>query len=75
MPEDSILNEIFNFDDWAQAERELQRRVTISMGKIFSSDSSPGLIYSLLKSKIELAVKEKITLTSNFRRPSANRAQ
>ena len=34
MPEDSILTQIFNLDDWAKAEQELQRRITISMGKI-----------------------------------------
>lgn len=34
MPDDSILAKIFDLDNWAEAERELNRRVTISMGKL-----------------------------------------
>ena len=52
MPEDSILNEIFNFDDWAQAERELQRRVTISMGKFFSAVTAHLVKYNFAKVRV-----------------------
>ena len=34
MPDDSILAKIFDLDNWADAERELRRRVTISIGNV-----------------------------------------
>ena len=33
MPDDSILTKIFDLDEWEAADKELKRRVTISMGK------------------------------------------